>query len=557
MWSNDTNTIVIDLVDGTGLANSTISVVAFSSTSKKTLSVPAGSTTATFTAIDSESGTLPTFVLGTEITAIEVGLDPLDSVDGARIYFFVAATTDSAPPMPPPTITYSAYGAAVVNVDNPPNADVAPYTFAEFTVVDLDHGPVIDLQTVDGFTMSANLALDGGDAIGQPTTLDRQSVVDAFAPFMNQLGDAGAPYLDLQYSENQGGLLNPGIYLTAIDSTGQIVHLDSSLNTAFDDDLGTLFSSSDLSLQGVASPGTTPTIATDVYTSTPGTAATPSGLQHPTLTFTGTAVPSNVFDVFDPRGICVLSTGTDPIEPIAGQLESSTAVVTFTDPLPAGTPIEVGMYVMGAGVDPNSTQVTEITLDDQKRITAVGTSLPTQPVPNPAASQYGFSKLPGLFMTSGAMVLANAGVFAYAGDLDSDAATVAENLQNQLVSALNRGVALIAPTTGDPGYTSGYWATQTNWYPAGSTQNLFSLFMHTATAATGSSTTPIFLQPSGAVTCARGDTMGQAYGFAYDENAGPVPPGPTGQPDVPSKYDPLPDGTTTVTITLGPWTAPA
>jgi hypothetical protein len=47
--------------------------------------------------------------------------------------------------------------------------------------------------------------------------------------------------------------------------------------------------------------------------------------------------------------------------------------------------------------------------------------------------------------------------------------------------------------------------------------------------------------------------MGQAYGFAYDENAGPVPPAPQGQPEVPSKFDPLPSGANVLTITLGAW----
>lgn len=47
--------------------------------------------------------------------------------------------------------------------------------------------------------------------------------------------------------------------------------------------------------------------------------------------------------------------------------------------------------------------------------------------------------------------------------------------------------------------------------------------------------------------------MGQVYGFAYDENAGPLPPAPRGQPEVPAKYDPLPPGAKVLTITLGAW----
>jgi hypothetical protein len=45
--------------------------------------------------------------------------------------------------------------------------------------------------------------------------------------------------------------------------------------------------------------------------------------------------------------------------------------------------------------------------------------------------------------------------------------------------------------------------------------------------------------------------MGMAYGFPYDESYA-VTGLPT-QPQVPSKFDPIPAGTTTMTITLGPW----
>lgn len=168
-------------------------------------------------------------------------------------------------------------------------------------------------------------------------------------------------------------------------------------------------------------------------------------------------------------------------------------------------------------------------------------------------------------MTSGAMAFANAGVFAYSGNYSAEQSTVVLNLQNQLVSALNRGVANTAPTSGADGYSSQYWGTQTNWYPANTTQNLFSLFMHTAAVDTSTieieneivndivGTVPIFMQATGSTACARGTTMGQAYGFAYDENAGPVPPAPSGQPEVPSKFDPLPAGANVLTITLGAW----
>lgn len=160
--------------------------------------------------------------------------------------------------------------------------------------------------------------------------------------------------------------------------------------------------------------------------------------------------------------------------------------------------------------------------------------------------------------SAGEMVFANDGVFndTSANVLISTnsnpvpSTAVALGLERDLVAALNRGVAVLGPTDGLNGDSSVYWGTQTNWYPAGQTENLFSLFMHTGTV----NGTPIFTQPSNAVADAQGVKMGSAYGFAYDENPGH---GPAGQPNVPSKFDPVPAGTTTATITVGPWLSPS
>ena len=73
--------------------------------------------------------------------------------------------------------------------------------------------------------------------------------------------------------------------------------------------------------------------------------------------------------------------------------------------------------------------------------------------------------------------------------------------------------------------------------------------MHTA-AVSG---TPIFTQPTGAVATPQGLTRGQAYGFAYDENPVHASPSTGSQPTVPSKFDPAPATTATITITVGPW----
>ena len=214
---------------------------------------------------------------------------------------------------------------------------------------------------------------------------------------------------------------------------------------------------------------------------------------------------------------------------------------------------------------------------------------------------------------------------------------VALGLQRDIVSALNRGIALLAPSgtsNRSAGDTSQYWGMEGNWYPsaisnASAAQNQFSLFMHTASVTgvliftpPGGEAIAIAASPNGAtvsgttvtitttgphglaagdwvaiqnVECAGyngtfevtgtpspttftytvdstvagqltasgggtatggaavtplGALMGQAYGFAYDES--PVHSA-ANQPNVPSKFDPAPTGTTTVTITFGPW----
>ena len=47
--------------------------------------------------------------------------------------------------------------------------------------------------------------------------------------------------------------------------------------------------------------------------------------------------------------------------------------------------------------------------------------------------------------------------------------------------------------------------------------------------------------------------MGAAYGFAFDENGGPVPPAPSGQPEVPSKFDQNVPVGASIQINFGPW----
>jgi hypothetical protein len=158
--------------------------------------------------------------------------------------------------------------------------------------------------------------------------------------------------------------------------------------------------------------------------------------------------------------------------------------------------------------------------------------------------------------TSGTQVFANNGVFAddsgntlvaYPTGQQGNAQSIVLALEVQLVEALNRGVALQGGTSGTAGSNSLYWNTETNWYPTGQTFNYFSWFMHTAQVSNSN----IFLPPPSPAQDAQGNTMGQTYGFAYDESPNFV----ATPPNVPSKFDPVPDGTTTATVTFTPWTS--
>jgi hypothetical protein len=425
----------------------------------------------------------------------------------------------------------------------------------------------MDVQTVDGFIFPLTLTLGGqfnvpGKQYGQPVyglaqsaPVNRAAVFSAYSSFMSAQGAAGAPYLDMVFGSFAGqsaGILNPGAYLTAVNAQNEYLNLDSDLNTEFDTDLATLFATGTLKIKGVASAvgDTGPAISADTYsvTSTANQTYPGTSVSLPALQFTGDNNGS-VFTVFNPVGIAVL---TDAMgAPITGTVNGNTLTLAS-----AVNGLANGMYVAGAGLSTASGLSTVTIQNVNGNVITLSGSF-GQPAPN---SQYAFSQLPQLvmFQTPGQMVFANSGVFAdntiqYAKG--SAQATVLGNLENQLVSALNRGVAVNATALnpGSAGGSSAFWGDQRNWYPASATQNLFSLFMHTG--AVGS--TPIFTQPVGASSWlnARNQIMGSAYGFAFDENGGPVPPAPSGQPEVPSKFDQNVPVGATLQVTFGPWTA--
>lgn len=638
----------LTISDQTGLTGYKVYVMGFSTKSNLVLG-PAGTLVAAGATVDS-------YPVGTGAGEIQaITLDTLTEFNGGRFYFFVVADTEPSgpsvpfgkqPPNPGTDPSYPPY--SIVEITIPAPTGTAPNLVAS--------NATIDVQTVDGFVFPITSGLNNlttpGDIYGQPTdvpAVTRASIFTAYTTFMTAQGAAGTPYLDMVYNPNSiegqaGGILNPGAYLTAQDSAGNFLNPGSSLHTVFDAALNTLFASSTLEIQGVASNPAG--VAAQAYTVAPATVPyADTGIDLPALKFTGVTTPSDIFYIFNPVGVSVIS--DDAGNRIQGSIYNGTSTLTL-DAHPGVPDPQVGMYVFGPGIpldssSRSSTTISEINGDQltlwpplngsnpaansdysfstQPELSSAGNSIKgtinnvtglsrlvldsavsglavdmfvagvglspvdgksvtkisaidgatltlTPPLMgfNPATnSQYLFSKQPYVanILSPGQMVFGNTGFFGdSAVQIPSNAASqsVLASLENFFVAAINRGVGIAdgalnpAPSM-DKNGTSAFWGTQSNWYPGANgpdpapVQNLFSLFMHVGDV----SGTPIFLRPAGAVANARSQTMGSAYGFAYDENAGPVPPAPAGQPEVPSKFDGTVTPGSSVQITLGPW----
>lgn len=516
------------------------------------------------TFVKQTSGTVNSYKVGTGKGQIsEIVLDADAAFTGGRIYIFVASSKTAAPTVP--------YGN---QPKNPPDASFPTYTFLEITVPALNskgeaQPATVDVQTVDGFAFPLTISLGNqvnvtGKQYGQPiyaegqsAIVNRDSIFEAYTSFMQSMGTVGQPYLGMVYEKGTvagqpAGILNPAAFLSAQDTKNELSNLTSPLNAIFNANLTKIFSTSTLRIRGDASAnGESPVIPAQSYkvTSTGAQMYHGTNVSLPALQFTGETT-GEVFNVFNPIGIAVMTTAAG--QPITGTINGN--LLTLNAPV---TGLAANMYVSGAGT------LTSANENISTQITAVNGNVLTlnqslgKPAPN---SQYRFSKLPYsiMFQTPGQMVFGNSGVFAdntVQFAKGSGQATVLGSLENWIVSALNRGVA-VNSTALNPGSASGtskIWGDQRNWYPVESTQNIFSLFMHVGKVGK----TPIFFQPTGADLWpnARGQVMGSAYGFGFDENGGPVPPAPRNQPEVPSKFDGIVPPGSKIQVTLGPWTA--
>jgi hypothetical protein len=547
------STYTMPLVNHTGLDADKYSIYVdgFSTASGLTLQP---SSTPGVLSFASQTGTVSSYKIGHAAgDSHQVLFDSPQYINGARIYFFVVPKGQTPPSFP--------FGNP--QPPNPPGYKFL-YSYVELTNPNTGGPPIVDLSTVDGFSFPATLKLNKNlGEVGQPlagANVNREAILKEYSAFMKAAaGDGGGNYTALELPKGPAaagqseGLLNPFFNLQEPVAGGSLPkNVASPLNGVFDGSLNTLFAASGWSLMGTDG---------NVYTATAGS------YQYATQTnpYTGSPVMlpgiqlhggANTFHVFSPVGVNVyVGTNGQPITAtsVSGQLNQ----ITLSN-APAAGALQKGMYVFGTGFDQSngsaSSYITDISTSGSQTTVTLNAPL-AGPITN---FQVAFSQLPFmsiLELTTGEMVFGNTGFFADVPlqgiDPNSEPGQTLGNLENQIVSAFNRGVAVAGLSANPAGDLTQYWGTETNWYPAGQPENLFSWFLHTAVIKND----PIFLRPPNAVKDNRGALMGTAYGFGYDENPGPVPPAPQNQPEVPSKFDPVPGGTTTITITLDPWFA--
>jgi hypothetical protein len=546
------------LVNMTGLDSGkfTIYVSGFSKASGLTLQ-PSGTTGVLD--FKAQTGTVTLYKVGDTGSDIrDVEFPPSQSIDGGRVYLFVLPKDQA-----PPKFSFATNPQPV----DPPGE---PYLYSFVELTNLNGGPpVVNLSTVDGLSFPMTLELDGGrGTIGQPVNsalVTRQSLIARYSAFMQGLASDGGDkfkVLELPKSPRANGqsegLLNPYFYLK-VPATGSSLPKEvmSPLNSVFDDALNTLFGKSGWSMASVYKGTVTN------FTATAGK------YQYASLTnpYSGSALMlpaiqleggGEKFKVFNPVGVSDFVGANGKAITASSSKSGELNQITLTN-APAADVLEKGMYAFGQFFDQDkglaTNFITNIETKDGETTITLKNNLP----PNITNVQVVFSHLPYLSVlenTSGEIVFGNTGLFAdgVQQGLTGDALATFGNIENQIVSAFNRGVAVVPGPDGPlssstDGRATKYWGTETNWYPAGQPENLFALFLHSATIKDQ----PIFLRQASPVKDARGNLMGLAYGFAFDEAPGPVPPVPAGQPNVSSKFEPVPDGAMTIKIILDPW----
>jgi hypothetical protein len=542
---------VLSLKNSTGLDSSyKVYVLGFSTGSKKKLIVDSNTKQGTFTTISDKKGYVTSYELGSDITSVK--LSNLNPIDGARIYFFVKNTNETYKDNSSKTsngnlgFKYDNYGTDVNQVGNPPQSDFPQYNYIEVTYL-ANQGMFLDVSSVDGFFFPVSVIAEDTTGkelgrVGQTAGISGKEIADAYKPFMKKYSNSTA-YNDLYYPVDKDlvALLNPGLYLE---------NNTSSLETVFDTALNKIFTDATYNMNiwqknndGVEFYFKASPVKDVVF---PGTSN-----KHDALEFKAPTLSKTLY-VFNPVGFSVVTyydANTKKRESIKGSIKKG--VLTFDNPLPTDIGLTKGMYVSNGGcVSDQTVTIQDITKNAANEIVSVNINTGAK-CTSPSA-QYKFSKAPtNYYYSSGHMTFAGIGLFADGSYRYSDKniQTIVNGLENQISTALNRGVALIKSTdTSTPGRTTTSWSKETKWYPKGQPQNLFSYFMHTAKVGKQN----IFALPKNAVKSAQGAYMAQAYGFAYDED--PIEITKTNQPPVPAEFSgAYPSGTTQLKLVLGPW----
>ncbi len=541
------DTYNLSLENLTGLdSHYKVYVLGYSTDSKKYLALDKSTKLGSFKKFSNQTGYVESYELGKEIT--DISLSNKNEINGVRIYFFVKDTRKTYQDNSSATTNgnlgfkYSNSGKNVYQVNNPPQTQFPQYSYIEATFLN-DQNLYIDASFVDGFFFPVSIVAEDKsgkelDRVGQTAGVSGNEVITAYQTFLGQ-EDVSKGYKDLVYTPQgeSSVLLNPGMYLN---------NNTNALDTVFNKAIQQLFTSKSMKMNiwqngvGEFARNYEVTPVTKVF---PGTTNTHSALEF-------TSSNATTLHVFNPVGFSVVSykDATKGImQPIFGKIKNN--VLTFTNPLPLDCGLKVGMYVCnGGGSTDGTTKITAIT-KSSKTITSVTLNTSTD---YPNKFQYQFSKAPkNYYYSAGHMTFAGIGLFAdgafrYANANDQ---VVVKGLENQITTALNRGVALLSfSDITSAGRTTKNWGDETKWYPAGQPQNMFSYFMHTAKVGTNT----IFSLPKNPVKSARGTYMARAYGFSYDEN--PIGGNQGNQPQVPSEFPGVfPKKTDKLKLILGVW----
>ncbi len=570
------------------------------------------------------TGTSTSYAQGYEIgsTISSITLDTTKPLNGARVYLFVEPSNQPAPELP---FVSGAISGGVSQPQNPPTtptfsglppipgysypSGLVPYDIVEITVdgaTPTDPDPNasdihIDVQTVDGFIFPLTLTEENqgvpiqGGQVGQPwslqtlsSTVNLQDIITAYKNFMNGQPN-GSLYKKLLFSsiDGQAGILNPGLYLAEAGNS------TDPLNGVWTNTLNQLFSAQEGTLSLIGPDG-------NYYQSQLISVTDQNNKSDSVLKFTGYSPGpnstlgspnGNVFYIYNP-------TTPDPYvsSETAGRMvfandgifsDTSPNVFGLASPWPATSPPSPSLapsitqqpasqdagqgtaVTFTATASPSGKQAPTVqwqvlstggstwtTLSNGAGVS--GANSTTLTLTNLSTSMNGNEYRAVFTNGQGTVTTGSASLEVVSG---MDPRTIVKDLENQIVSALNRGVALDNQNnwTGvTDGYTSYDWADENSWYPSltpggrgynsNNYENLFSLFMHTATF----NGTPIFTQPTNPANNAQNQPMGQAYGFGYDETPMAIPTQST-PANVPSKFDPASSQATSITITLGPW----